>query len=162
MYGVCQQLRQIVFSDDVTPPILTFTHTPPKSFSSVNISWVTNEKTTGVCEVVGPSFYRSVVCDKTWSGDYLPEGDFTLNVTVYDESLNMAGPFQHKWYNSKFSYVRSEHSVQNVSVGFLSVWSWLVVATFHVSRRMKHQHDWLNELIVVYVAIFQPQKGSDY
>ena len=101
MYGVCQQLRQIVFSDDVTPPILTFTHTPPKSFSSVNISWVTNEKTTGVCEVVGPSFYRSVVCDKTWSEDYLPEGDFTLNVTIYDESLNMAGPFQHNWHNSK-------------------------------------------------------------
>ena len=104
MYGVCQQLRQIVFSVDVTPPILTFTHTPAKSFSSVNISWVTNEKTTGVCEVVGPSFYRSVVCDKTWSEDYLPEGDFTLNVTVYDESLNMAGPFQHKWHNSKFHY----------------------------------------------------------
>nr|XP_022301288.1 uncharacterized protein LOC111109459 [Crassostrea virginica] len=85
---------------DVTPPILTFTHTPAKSFSSVNISWVTNEKTSGVCEVVGPSFYRSVVCDKTWSGDYLPEGDFTLNVTVYDESLNMAGPFQHNWHNT--------------------------------------------------------------
>ncbi|XP_078331912.1 uncharacterized protein LOC111109459 isoform X4 [Crassostrea virginica] len=84
---------------DVTPPKLTFTQNPAKSFSSVNISWVTNEKTSGVCEVVGPSFYRSVVCDKTWSGDYLPEGDFTLNVTIYDESLNMAGPFQHKWHN---------------------------------------------------------------
>nr|XP_022295374.1 uncharacterized protein LOC111105368 isoform X1 [Crassostrea virginica] len=84
---------------DVTPPILTFRRKPLRSLSKANITWITNEEASGVCEVVGPSFYRSVVCDKAWSEDYLPEGDFTLNVTVYDESLNMAGPFQHKWYN---------------------------------------------------------------
>lgn len=64
---------------------------------------MTNEEADGVCEVQGPSsFYRSVVCDNAWSEDYLPEGDFILNVTVYDRSLNMAGPFQHKWYNRKY------------------------------------------------------------
>ncbi|XP_078331914.1 uncharacterized protein LOC111106886 [Crassostrea virginica] len=84
---------------DVTPPILTFRRKPLRSLSKANITWITSEEASGVCEVVGPSFYRSVVCDKTWSEDYLPEGDFTLNVTVYDESLNMAGPFQHKWHN---------------------------------------------------------------
>lgn len=58
------------------------------------------------CEVQGPSsFYRSVVCDKVWSEDYIPEGEFILNVTVYDQSLNMAGPFQHRWYNSKSQLV---------------------------------------------------------
>ncbi|XP_052683063.1 uncharacterized protein LOC128163488 [Crassostrea angulata] len=85
---------------DVTPPILTFTRKPALSLSKANITWVTNEEADGVCEVQGPSsFYRSVVCDKVWSEDYLPEGEFILNVTVYDQSLNMAGPFQHKWYN---------------------------------------------------------------
>ena len=86
---------------DVTPPILTFKRKPLRSLSKASITWITNEEASGVCEVVGPSFYRSVVCDKAWSEDYLPEGDFTLNVTVYDESLNMAGPFQHNWHNSK-------------------------------------------------------------
>ncbi|XP_052687753.1 uncharacterized protein LOC128166542 isoform X2 [Crassostrea angulata] len=85
---------------DVTPPILTFRRKPRRSLSKANITWVTNEEADGVCEVQGPSsFYRSVVCDKAWSEDYLPEGNFILNVTVYDRSLNMAGPFQHKWYN---------------------------------------------------------------
>ncbi|XP_061188491.1 uncharacterized protein LOC133196641 [Saccostrea echinata] len=84
---------------DVTPPILTFRRKPRRSLSKANITWVTNEVASGVCEIEGPSFYRSVVCDKGWSEDYLPEGNFVLNVTVYDESLNMAGPFQHKWYN---------------------------------------------------------------
>lgn len=87
---------------DVTPPILIFKRKPNRSQSKVNITWDTNEETNGLCQVKGPSsFYRSVVCDKVWSEDYLPEGEFILNVTVYDQSLNMAGPFQHKWYNSK-------------------------------------------------------------
>ena len=94
---------------DVTPPILTFIRKPLRSLSKANITWIISEEASGVCEVVGPSFYRSVVCDKTWSEDYLPEGDFTLNVTVYDESLNMAGPFQHKWHNSKCSIKRTKH-----------------------------------------------------
>ena len=112
---------------DVTPPILTFKRKPLRSLSKANITWITNEEASGVCEVVGPSFYRSVVCDKAWSEDYLPEGDFTLNVTVYDESLNMAGPFQHKWHNSKFSIKRTTNlnfnPFKNVPVGFLHVWS---------------------------------------
>ncbi|XP_019918182.3 uncharacterized protein [Magallana gigas] len=86
---------------DVTPPILIFKRKPNRSQSKVNITWDTNEETNGLCQVEGPSsFYRSVVCDKAWSDDYLSEGEFILNVTVYDLSLNMAGPFQHKWYNS--------------------------------------------------------------
>lgn len=88
---------------DVTPPILIFKRKPNRSQSKVNITWDTNEETNGLCQVEGSSsFYRSVVCNKAWSDDYLPEGEFILKVTVYDLSLNMAGPFQHKWYNSKY------------------------------------------------------------
>ena len=88
---------------DVKPPELKFTSTPycEKSYDNASISWTFNENAYSTCMLKTSLSTKIVICDKSWSGTFLPEGNVTLEITATDNARNVAPVYKYTWYNSK-------------------------------------------------------------
>ena len=86
------------------PPELKFTSTPycEKSYDNASISWTFNENAYSTCILKTSLSTTFVICDKSWSGTFLPEGNVTLEITARDNSRNAAPVYKYTWYNSKW------------------------------------------------------------
>lgn len=91
------------------PPELKFTSTPycEKSYDNASISWTFNENADSTCILKTSLLTKFVICDKSWSGTFLPEGNVTLEITATDNARNVAPVLKYTWYNSKCIHVVS-------------------------------------------------------
>lgn len=97
--------KKLYREGDVKPPELKLTSTPycDKSYDNASLTWTFNEDATSTCLIRTSLKTEFAVCDKSWSGTFLPEGNVTIEVNARDKSRNSAPSFSYTWYNSKLT-----------------------------------------------------------
>lgn len=72
-----------------------------KFYDNVFFMWIFNEDVILMCLIRMLLKIEFVVCDKSWSGIFLFEGNVIIEVNVCDKLRNFVLFFLYIWYNSK-------------------------------------------------------------
>ena len=86
------------FTEDVTPPVLSFVNAPLRSGGEVEITWTANENVTSQCTLQTPSQITAQPCNMSWTGTNLTEGYHSIYVQITDLAGNTAPPVRHSWF----------------------------------------------------------------
>lgn len=89
-------------TEDVTPPVLTFTRNGALTINDATITWSVNEPASANCTLTTPFTTSVFSCDSgSWSGSSLQGGIYELSIRLLDLGNNSAGPYVHKWRNGE-------------------------------------------------------------
>ena len=86
------------FSEDITPPKLTFKNAESLTNGTAVINWMYDEIATSKCTLATPSHVKNVNCSNNeWKESSLSEGSYILWVYGTDEANNTDLAGKHSW-----------------------------------------------------------------